>query len=265
MPDRPSHRNGFTLIELLVVISIIAVLISLLLPAVQSARETARRAQCTNNLKQVGISIHMHVDTNQYFPPIKPNGYPAGYYSALAFLLPYLDGGIYANFDTTDWSGADQNATASAATISTFLCPSDPVQNTYGESFGSKWADSSYVPNYGWPRNATGPDGSRVLSSSNWAKPNGLLSLDYELSSSRIASAKGDPRVKITPASATDGLSNTAAYSERLKSDGISANLNSLPEGRVVYTITDNLVPMSLTDMAANCKSQPLSNTTVAH
>src|SRR6185437_3798780 len=107
MMPSPSHRtarSAFTLIELLVVIAIIAVLIALLLPAVQAAREAARRAQCTNNLKQLGLALHNYESTHGCFPPggestyVPSTGNPEtqfvdGAWGTLARLLPFLEGG----------------------------------------------------------------------------------------------------------------------------------------------------------------------------
>ena len=104
MHHRP-HRRGFTLIELLAVIAIIAVLVSLLLPAVQQAREAARRSQCRNNLKQIGIALHNYADAFGTFPPgriVNPVSGQGHCFSAYAHLLPYIE--QQALYDMIDWN-----------------------------------------------------------------------------------------------------------------------------------------------------------------
>lgn len=129
-------RSGFTLIELLVVIAIIAVLVTLLLPAVQQAREAARRSQCKNNLKQIGLALHNYHDTYRVFPPgsvghqFTGGGGPpvvATSFGPLALILPYLDQApLYNNLDF-DRNFADPvNIPYTGATLSAFLCPSYP-------------------------------------------------------------------------------------------------------------------------------------------
>ena len=132
-------RNGFTLIELLVVIAIIAVLIALLLPAVQQAREAARRSQCINNLKQLGLALHTYHDSMNVFPPgwlgvqggvsnmDGPSGFAWG-----SHILPYLDQAplynrINFNLSCTDAS----NAIARQTVLAAFRCPSDSSTDTW--------------------------------------------------------------------------------------------------------------------------------------
>ena len=125
-----SHRIGFTLVELLVVITIIGILIALLLPAVQAAREAARRLQCANNFKQVGLALHNHESATGKFPV----GclYPGGEWSWGTYILPYMERqSVYDMFDFKT-AGAnfiypnDPNMIASSTVIPGFLCPSSP-------------------------------------------------------------------------------------------------------------------------------------------
>ncbi len=168
-------RDGFTLIELLVVIAIIAVLIALLLPAVQSAREAARRAQCVNNLKQLGLALHNYESTHSALPPAAQGGFGSVYlnYTGFHFILPYIEQGTTYNVfnfslnlvGPTPYFGWAHpgNTTGFATQTSLFLCPSNRAMGEVGSSFtfgAINWAVSraavtDYVFNGGASRFVT--------------------------------------------------------------------------------------------------------------
>ncbi len=150
-------RRAFTLIELLVVIAIIAILIALLLPAVQQAREAARRTQCKNNLKQLGIALHNYHDTHSVFPNQASDSLYG--YSALSQILPYIDqGNLYNQFDFTEplqvglpWQPMVNPAASNVVKkpLSVLLCPSDAGEPIYVDDTGNEWAGSNYLVNGG--------------------------------------------------------------------------------------------------------------------
>jgi prepilin-type N-terminal cleavage/methylation domain-containing protein/prepilin-type processing-associated H-X9-DG protein len=177
----PERRRGFTLIELLVVIAIIAVLIALLLPAVQSAREAARRSQCVNNLKQIGLALHNYHSSNDRFPQGKSMSADAAAYSdqqyagwtewsAQAEMLGYMEQTPLYNAINFSYCGGwgfgmGVNITAFNATINTFMCPSDGEVNKGGPPPGlaiaNQWGNSTYPPNTNSYRGSIGTTTSR--------------------------------------------------------------------------------------------------------
>ena len=159
-------RTGFTLIELLVVIAIIAVLIALLLPAVQSAREAARRMQCTNNLKQLGLALHNYHDVHGQFPMGAQGRNPVtGLYDLVptnrqpfvVALLPFYEqGALYAAYNASLGFNLADNLTTRLVPIAAYQCPSDQTQIFYQTvagvlspfeakgSYGLNWGTNTY-------------------------------------------------------------------------------------------------------------------------
>ncbi len=229
--------RGFTLIELLVVIAIIAVLIALLLPAVQSAREAARRAQCTNNLKQMGLAMHNYVSANTLLPPIAIdtawNGAattipePIQTYSQHARLLPYLEQTTIYNALNTSlgarWTNPGKGIAAGmqmeyyqltvlTTQISAFLCPSDPVTNGGGTSSYSVGGTNRPVGMCNYPANM---GTNRRINQGTAAAPQGNW---VPTGPNYVATTwDGNLNRNISITSFTDGTSNTIIFSEWVK------------------------------------------------
>jgi prepilin-type N-terminal cleavage/methylation domain-containing protein/prepilin-type processing-associated H-X9-DG protein len=262
------HRwRGFTLIELLVVIAIIAVLIALLLPAVQMAREAARRAQCRNNLKQIGIAVHNYISTfglvpysDSWFQNFSNPVTNQGWFSSKVYLLPYAEQkSLYdaMNFDlgehhvyTWDRTVNNGNATVCMTPLELFLCPSDPNSPP-----GFTWmanTGSNYTMNNG------------VTDPNNWAGTNDNNGILYSPHSWWFNGRMEKPiGMKDFP----DGTATTAAYSEWVKASprdpgGNVAALNGIEAQAVMYgwtprdtssaTLEDRVI-----NTAANCENNP--------
>ena len=186
-----SKRCGFTLVELLVVIAIIGILVGLLLPAVQAAREAARRMQCSNNLKQLGLALHNYHDAHKRFPfgsggTTPPSGSPG--YSAVSLMLPYIEQAPLHNMIDFGRPLTDPvNAPARLQVVPAFLCPSDKP-NPQPQTGGA----INYMGNKG---------------SLHWWSDPSQTGIFLHSKALRMADI-------------TDGTSNTAAFSERLLTDG---------------------------------------------
>jgi prepilin-type N-terminal cleavage/methylation domain-containing protein/prepilin-type processing-associated H-X9-DG protein len=213
------ERQAFTLIELLVVIAIIAVLIALLLPAVQAAREAARRSQCVNNLKQLGLAAQNYISSNDVLPPqtswpsiaAQYTGNAAGFawgFNWYYALFPQLEQQQTFNAVNFSLSPFDfSQLTAGAVKVSSLLCPSESTRlSLYSVNTGTNtyfYAVSNYVGNYGGPAAYMPYSGTIVPQ------------YDVELGMN-TSSGNSLPKVKL--AAITDGTSNTALFSERLLS-----------------------------------------------
>lgn len=225
-------RHAFTLVELLVVIAIIGILVSLLLPAVQAAREAARRMQCSNNLKQLGLALHNYESAHKKFPSSRNDKR----HSPLSALLPFIE---QANVNSminynVAWN-APENAQASATDIPAFHCPSDPVttipypwgSTNYRANQGSGilWglppSDTS-DPNYGMPA----PDGVMI------------------------------PFIYLGFRDITDGTSNTAVFSEH----GIGDFSNAIASA--TDTFYPRTHPVTADEAYADCQAIDASDLT---
>ncbi len=208
---RRSCRAGFTLVELLVVIAIIGILIALLLPAIQACREAARRSQCTSNITQLGVALHLYEAAHEVFPPgvIEAKGpirsEPIGYHmSWLVQLLPYVEEqNTFNHIDFSQGAYAKKNAPVAAVDVGIFKCPSDT-----GGGFSSSWGPAFSSEE---PAPEIGPRGK-----SNYAG----CHHDVEAAIDKNNHGVFFLNSRIRPRDVTDGLSHTLFAGEKILEAG---------------------------------------------
>ena len=248
---RNAVRSGFTLIELLVVIAIIAVLIALLLPAVQQAREAARRTQCKNNLKQIGLAVHNFEGTYNHLPSsLRPTttGQGTTRVALLTLLLPYIDqSNIYNQYNQSiNWS-VGANVPLSQTKITAFICPSDPqggaldgIPDNPAAWAQNTAASSDYSPIFGIsPLNQPY---TTVPLTNLYTDPADTSSTPFQYvagffpKNATITGASGQKLSGAKFRDVTDGLSNTIAVAESSGRPAVwrkSRQFGSLPTNRI--------------------------------
>ncbi len=266
------RSRGFTLIELLVVIAIIAVLISLLLPAVQSAREAARRAQCTNNLKQIALAANNYESSNGCFPGGSYSGlngfnpphwgtYPENW-SCFARMLPFFEQGAMYNAANFNLCSSDvNNLTICGVRIASLICPSD-IQNDTIPIPSSYESGTGVSPGWSFNLIPSGTDAVFPLPPGNWLQAftsyggnAGTFTFGYSnlMSTSILGFFNGviynDSSVRI--AGITDGTSNTFLFGEHSKGllfkldPGYAVSDNSWNSGRWYDSLFATLYPLN--------------------
>jgi len=246
-------RRAFTLIELLVVIAIIAVLIGLLLPAVQKVREAAARAKCTNNLKQIGLALQGYHDAMSYFPPgyvdgntdraSTPDNDVGPGWGWAAFLLPHVEqGNVYKQINLRQGVEIGGNIAISQMPLAIYQCPSDPNHQAfpvYDSSFTTPIATvahSNYVGCNGWEECFNGASGD--------PQPGpGADGLDGVYGPGGRGLFYRNSRTRIDEV--TDGLSNTIVVGERSSNHAPSTWTAAVPGGRCPAWMADLSAPYS--------------------
>lgn len=272
-------RRGFTLVELLVVIAIIGILVGLLLPAVQAAREAARRMQCSNNMKQIGLAIHMHHDTYKKIPALTGNGCCWGTW--LLPVMPFMENGnlfrLYQNYGGSDTVNSNYPAAAVAGAtpanprysqvpnttnvttkrIPAFTCPSDtsnaPIVNIPNYNYAGVTGNGA-----SWGALAAGP---APIPTGYVARPGMFDQTIYEYTISGTTITKNAKKVQF--GSVTDGLSNTLMVGEVLQGRGTDLRgfmWWGIAAGASTYMTPNSKAPDQIQPNNNGCKTDPAAN-----